>query len=179
MTQIATTSASPSSFWTFSLSVYGQPGVPAACLTLQDEGGADVNLLLFALYLGRAGRKLTGNDVLKIAQTTEPWRAGIVVALRAARRALKEPPAPFAGPLADHLRKSVKSAELEAERIQQETLFVTFPAENIGQAEADRALAAAANVDAYRLSLGTDFDQKAVATLLQAAAATSSQGDKK
>jgi len=43
MTQIATTSASPSSFWTFSLSVYGQPGVPAACLTLQDEGGADVN----------------------------------------------------------------------------------------------------------------------------------------
>jgi uncharacterized protein (TIGR02444 family) len=169
----------PSAFWTFSLSVYSKPGVPTACLTLQDAGGADVNLVLFALYLGRAGRKITGEDVRKIAQTTEPWRAGIVVSLREARRALKEPPGPFAGPLADALRKTVKSAELEAERIQQETLFVTFPEQNLGVAETDHASACAANVEAYRLYLGTHFDKEAVATLLSAAAATDSQGDKK
>ena len=169
----------PSPFWNFSLSIYSKPGVPAACLVLQDEGRADVNLVLFALYLGRQGRKMTAGDVRKIAQTTEPWRAGIVVSLREARRALKEPPPPFAGPLADALRKSVKAAELESERIQQETLFVTFPEQNLGVAEPDYASACAANVEAYRLYLGTTFDKEAVATLLAAAAATDSQGVKK
>ena len=116
MTSAAPKELNPSPFWTFSLSLYGKPGVPQACLTLQDEAGVDVNLLLFGLFLGRTGRKLTASDVRKIAQTTEPWRAGIVVSLREARRALKEPPPPFAGPLADALRKSVKAAELESER---------------------------------------------------------------
>jgi uncharacterized protein (TIGR02444 family) len=166
MTQTDTKSASPSPFWTFSLSLYGKPGVPDACLTLQDGAGVDVNLLLFGLYLGRTGRKLSSDETQKIAQTTEPWRAGIVVSLREARRALKEPPAPFNGPLAEALRKSVKSSELEAERIQQEVLFVTFSAKSIGVAEPDLAKACAQNVDAYRIALGTSFNEAAVATLL-------------
>ncbi len=151
------------------MSLYGKPGVPQACLTLQDEAGVDVNLLLFGLFLGRTGRKLTASDVRKIAQTTEPWRAEVVVALRAARRALKEPPSAFHGPLAEALRNQVKKCELEAERIQQETLFVTFPAEAIGVAEPDLAKACADNVNAYRLYLGTEFHQGAVATLLSQA----------
>jgi uncharacterized protein (TIGR02444 family) len=166
MTQTVTKSPSPSPFWTFSLSLYGKPGVPDACLALQDGSGVDVNLALFGLYLGRTGRKLSSADVRTIAQTTEPWRAGIVVSLRAARRALKEPPSPFDGPLADALRKSVKMSELEAERIQQEVLFVTFPASSIGVAEPDLAKACAANLDAYRIYLDTTFNEAAVATLL-------------
>lgn len=177
MTQTEIKGASPSPFWTFSLSLYGKPGVLDACLTLQDGSGADVNLALFGLYLGRTGRKLSSADFRKIAQTTEPWRAGIVVALRAARRALKEPPAPFDGPLADALRKSVKSSELEAERIQQEVLFVTFPAASIGVAEPDLAKACAENLDAYRIYLDTRFNEAALATLLtQAETITATKG---
>jgi len=169
MTQTETKGSSPSPFWTFSLSLYGKPGVPDACLTLQDGSGADVNLALFGLYLGRTGCKLSSADFRTIAQTTEPWRAGIVVSLRSARRALKEPPDPFNGPLADALRKSVKSSELEAERIQQEVLFVTFPAASIGVAEPDLAKACAENLDAYRIYLETTFNEAAVATLLSQA----------
>ena len=167
-------SASP--FWTFSLSVYSQMGVPEACLTLQDRAGVDVNLLLFALYLGRNGRKLAPHHVRKIAQTTEPWRAHVVVSLRAARRALKEPSPHFAGASAEQLRLKVKAAELEAERIQQDVLFVSFPAADMGLGEDDWAKACAANVDAYRHYLGTEFDQQAVATLLDAVAAQGAKG---
>jgi len=42
-------------FWRFSLDAYGRPGVAAACLDLQDRHGCDVNLILYALWLGRAG----------------------------------------------------------------------------------------------------------------------------
>ena len=38
-------------FWGFSLRIYARQDVPQACLALQDEGGADVNLVLFLLYL--------------------------------------------------------------------------------------------------------------------------------
>ena len=52
-----------SPFWTFSLRIYGQPGVPPACLTLQDEHGVDVNVLLFALYAASCGRQLASYSI--------------------------------------------------------------------------------------------------------------------
>ena len=44
-----------SAFWRFSLELYARDGVPAACLALQDREGADVNLVLLALWLGESG----------------------------------------------------------------------------------------------------------------------------
>jgi uncharacterized protein (TIGR02444 family) len=172
MTQIDIYKGAPSPFWTFSLAVYGRAGVPPACLTLQDSGGADVNVVLFSLFLGRCGRIIDAPTAAKIAATIEPWRAGIVAVLREARRALKEPPAPFEGPAVDHLRKNVKAAELEAERIQQEMLFVSFSGETTGVSEPDLAKACAQNVEAYRRHLGATFDANAVAILLDAAGQT-------
>lgn len=164
--------SNPSPFWDFSLLTYSRSGVPNACLTLQDGSGVDVNVLLFCLYLGQSHRKLSSADVLNIAQAIEPWRADIVVNLRAARRALKDPPPHFEGPLADSLRKQVKAAELEAERIQQEMLFVTFEASSIGVMEQDSALASASNIKAYEDYLCSSFEAQAVATLLQAVSQT-------
>ncbi len=176
MTQIDLYKGAPSPFWTFSLAVYGRPGVPPACLTLQDSGGADVNVVLFALFLGRSGRVIDAQTAGRIAGTIEPWRANIVAVLREARRALKEPPAPFEGPAVDHLRKNVKAAELEAERIQQEMLFVSFSRDATGVGEPDLAKACAQNVDAYRRHLGATFDANAVAVLLDAAGQTEAKG---
>ncbi|MDB5651300.1 MAG: hypothetical protein JWL62_2820 [Hyphomicrobiales bacterium] len=172
MTQIDLYKGAPSPFWTFSLAVYGRKGVPPACLTLQDSSGVDVNVLLFSLFLGSQGRALSAADVGDVVEMIEPWRRDVVVSLRAARRALKEPPAPFEGPAVEALRKSAKAAELEAERIQQEMLFVSFPSDSTGKAGSGPAKACADNVEAYRSLLGTTFDGPAVATLLEAVAAT-------
>src|SRR5579875_349811 len=43
-------------FWRFSLDFYRLPGVEQALLTLQDRAGHDVNLILYALWLGWSGR---------------------------------------------------------------------------------------------------------------------------
>lgn len=174
MTQAGIEKSAPSPFWTFSLSVYGRKGVPPACLTLQDQSGVDVNVLLFCLYLGSRGRALSQADVAAIRETVEHWRHDIVVAIRQARRSLKEPPAPFQGPAVDALRKAVKAAELEAERIQQETLFVSFDAQTTGADAHDASAACTQNVEAYRLLLGAEFDAPSVATLLEAVAQVSS-----
>ena len=45
----------PSSLKSFALAVYGQDGVPAACLALQDGLGVDVNVVLFAAFVGAGG----------------------------------------------------------------------------------------------------------------------------
>ncbi len=176
MTEIDVYKGQPSAFWTFSLAVYGRAGVPPACLTLQDSSGVDVNILLFSLFLGRSGRALSATDIGAIVATVEPWRHDIVAVLRMARRALKEPPAPFEGPAIVLLRKNVKAAELEAERIQQEALCVNFPWDRAGQAEPDTARACAGNIEAYRAHLGTTFDEQAAGVLLAAAAATEIKG---
>lgn len=174
MTLAGIEKTAPSPFWTFSLSVYGRKGVPPACLTLQDQSGVDVNVLLFCLYLGSRGRALSQADVAAIREAVEPWRRDVVVAVRQARRSLKEPPSPFHGPAVDALRKAVKAAELEAERIQQETLYVSFDAQTTGAEAHDAAAACTQNVEAYRLLLGAEFDAPSVATLLGTVAQISS-----
>jgi uncharacterized protein (TIGR02444 family) len=158
-----------SPFWTFSLKIYGMPGVPAACLALQDGSGAavDVNVLLYALYCARQGRQLGLDDVGRIVACAEAWRVGIVVPLRSARRALKDPPAGFDTPEVAALRQRVKAVELEAERLQQETLYAGVPVRTIGTF-ADPDEAAPANIAAYALALGSDFDPSAVRTILDA-----------
>ena len=88
MTRPAELPSSP--FWRFSLELYARPGVAAACLTLQDRHGADVNLVLFALWLGSRGHQLTpeaGNDLARLARH---WQRPIVRPLRWVRRRLKQ-----------------------------------------------------------------------------------------
>ncbi|AWK88014.1 TIGR02444 family protein [Azospirillum thermophilum] len=103
-------------FWDFSLAVYGRPGVPAACLSLQDRRGVDVNVLLFAAWAGMAcSVRLTADALAAVDAGGRTWREEVVRPLRAVRRRLKEED--------DALYRRLKAAELEAERIQQDRMF--------------------------------------------------------
>jgi uncharacterized protein (TIGR02444 family) len=157
--------ASP--FWRFSLRIYGTPGVPAACLTLQDGSGVDVNVLLFGLFAASQGRQLATADVKAIAAAIDPWRLNAVVPLRGVRRFLKEIPQGFEDQDIPALRQRVKMMELEAERLQQEVLYASWPMEALG-APAPATEAARANVEAYAATLGAQFDSGAVETMLAA-----------
>ena len=55
------------SLWDFSVELYARPGVAAACLALQDRAGADVCLLLAALWLERRGVALEAVRVTEAA----------------------------------------------------------------------------------------------------------------
>ena len=162
---VAGMTASP--FWTFSLAIYGKPGVPPACLTLQGESGVDVNVLLFGLFLASRGRALGAGDFAKIDAVVEPWRRAAVVPLRQVRTFLKTPPEAFAGDAAEALRSRVKAVELEAERLQQEALYGLF-GESLGLAGEAGRETARRNVGAYATYLGKGFDEAAVAAILRA-----------
>ncbi len=157
--------ASP--FWRFSLRIYGAQGVPAACLTLQDGSGVDVNVLLFGLFAASQGRQLGPRDMSAIIAAIEPWRLQAVVPLRGVRRFLKETPQGFEQQDIPALRQRVKMLELEAERLQQEVLYSSWPMETLGT-PAPAAGAARANMDAYAAALGAQFDSGAVNALLDA-----------
>lgn len=155
-------------FRRFSLSIYAEPGVAPACIALQDSGGADVNLLLFALWAAHRGARLTAADVTGVEQAVQAWRTGVVEPLRAARRALKPTPMGFDPAAAEALRGVLQAAELEAERLQQERIAPLVPAAS----EEPSALLARANLETYGHSIPARFPEPQVAMLPAAWART-------
>jgi len=158
--------ASP--FWRFSLAVYADPEVAKACLKLQDEAGADVNVLLYMLWAASRGRRLSADDVRGMVAAVEDWRRGVVVPLRTARRSLRAPPAAVDAEGSAALRLQVKMVELEAERLQQEALYRLQPVDEVGRAEPSPEAAATANVAAYAEVIGRKFRGSATEVLLGA-----------
>ena len=109
-------------FWSFSLQLYGKPGVAEACIALQDGLGLDVNLLLFCCWHGRASRKLDEAGLRQAIATVEAWQSEVVKPLRAVRRRLKAGVAPITARECQALRHKVNDLELESERIAQSAL---------------------------------------------------------
>jgi uncharacterized protein (TIGR02444 family) len=110
----------PSPLKSFALAVYGRDGVPAACLALQDGLGVDVNVVLFAAFVGAVrGEVLTEADVAAAGARVGGWHRDVVVALRTVRRMLKGYPAPASGvAAAAELRGKLQGLEIEAEMIE-------------------------------------------------------------
>lgn len=104
------------SLWDFALALYARDGVEAACLTLQDEAGADVCELMWHCWLDSHG--LVANDAREAPLgEIRDWQAEVTQSIRHLRRRLK-PHAQQSKNMAT-LRGHLKEAELLAE---QETL---------------------------------------------------------
>lgn len=159
-----------SPFWQFSLRIYRSQEVQNACLALQDGSGVDVNILLFMLWLGSQGRELSAAEARRVIDAVEPWRAGVVVPLRTARRELKEPAKAIEANGAELLRLQVKRMELEAERLQQEALYALAKDGGLGRVGVGASMAAAANVDAYGAALGRALPAEHAGVMLRASA---------
>ena len=145
---------SESALWRFSLAFYRQPGVADACLQLQDEAGADVNVMLYLLFLAARGHRVQADDVTRIEAHVAEWRNAVVVPLREVRRKLKLPFGAYEVALTAELRNDVKRIELAAERIQQEALERLIAIEPASSANIDRMDLARANLAAYGARLG-------------------------
>ncbi|WP_192035833.1 TIGR02444 family protein [Halomonas sp. YLGW01] len=105
------------SLWDFALAFYARPGIEAACLTLQDGAGLDVNALLWACWLD--AHDLTpeaelANDDHPLWTELRAWQREITLPLRRQRRALKKQA--LANPAIAELRETIKHAELLSER---------------------------------------------------------------
>jgi uncharacterized protein (TIGR02444 family) len=157
-----------SPFWHFSLGLYRAPGVADACIRLQDEAGVDVNLLFFLLWNASLKRQFSSNDVHAVDSAIAGWRNTAVIPLREIRRALKSTPGLIEPGAAELFRTRVKGLELEAERLQQETLFALSQSGEMGESAASAEATARANIAAYEKYSTRNFPQAAVEAILAA-----------
>jgi uncharacterized protein (TIGR02444 family) len=105
--------------WRFAVALYGQAGVPEACLGLQNRFELDVNLLLFAAWLGVEHRLALWEAEAALArQRTAAWHAEIVRPLRRIRQHMKSGPVPAPSSETESLRDKLKAVEIESERIE-------------------------------------------------------------
>jgi uncharacterized protein (TIGR02444 family) len=161
-------SAAENEFWRFSLAVYASPGVAAECLALQHSLDLDVNVLLFAAWLGWSRHvALSAQDLQGVAAEARPWSERVVKTLRAARRLIKD--RPEAAVMA--LREKIRAAELDAERIEQDMLFAyaarLFPLTNSPEKSVVES-----NLMAFiQLHRGGGAERSAIQNLLSAVAA--------
>jgi len=119
---------SADAFWSFSLKLYSRSGIAKWLLQLQDEHGADVNMVLFCCWCGKEGRVPLGDAFfLQTDRDLHEWRVEVVETLRRVRRRLKGQVVGVPGRLTDPLREEVKRLEVEAERISQSVIASRAP----------------------------------------------------
>lgn len=124
--------------WEWALDAYARPGVPDACLELQDRYGQNTCLLLWAVWAEMADAAV----LARAAEAAYRWDRAAVLPLRQARRSLKPACPPVDDGAREALREEVKAAELRAERLLLETL-AGLTGDNRGGTPALQALKAA------------------------------------
>ena len=162
-----------SPLWRFSLDLYALPGVSEACLALQDSCGADVNVLLFLLWLARDRRMVDSAELAGILGNTRDWQIEVVTVLRDLRRKLKEGAYGKLRDGADLLRTKIKMLELDAERMQQDHLHSLAAHSGFGHDGGTAADAANVNLALYETALGCAFSTTTKEMLLRALDTTS------
>jgi uncharacterized protein (TIGR02444 family) len=141
------TAATDSTFWSFTLGLYGKPGVAPALIGLQDRLGLDVNMLLYCCWTGSDGRLLSRDDLKAVEAVAEPWQSEVVRPLRALRRRLKGGFGAMPAERVQVYRKRVNELEIEGEHIAQSAMGQQPRGE--AQAGASPAAVVAANLKAY------------------------------
>ena len=119
--------------WHWCLQVYEREGVPALCLQAQDEYGADVCLLLCALWLEQRGATPQPGRRMALVACASDWQKRVVKPLRNLRREWKA--AAQEDPALARLRQQLQRLEIEAERELLERLQALashWPVENAG-----------------------------------------------
>ena len=109
----------PLDLCSFSDQLYARADVASACLELQGEG-ADVCLLLTALWLDRRGVAHSPERERQLRQLATPWQQEVVKALRQLRQDWREKARQDTA--LDELRERLKQLELHAEWLQLQRL---------------------------------------------------------
>ena len=140
---------SEKSFWQFSLAAYSVVGVDRLLLRLQDEFGADINMLLFCYWLGLDRKTPTPEYWLELQSLTDQWRKESILPLRALRRFLKQQPG------VTDFRRNIQAMEVEAERLQQKMMEDFSASNGITAYNGDPVDASWHNLQTYFASLQT------------------------
>ena len=109
----------PSEFWSYSTDVYQRPELESACLNMQNQHQADVNILLYCCWVGEKQIRLSENDMQTLIKTSQPWQKNILIHLRAARTTLKTSSIIIPDEQRKQTRDNICEMELNAEHMAQ------------------------------------------------------------
>ncbi|WP_262694021.1 TIGR02444 family protein [Kordiimonas aquimaris] len=101
-------------FWLFSLNLYGKADIKDACIHLQDNHGADINLILLCCWLDHKGIELHEALFDSLLQTSTYWQNDILQPARQQRRTTNKQAA---------LYNTMLNQELELEKQEQKALL--------------------------------------------------------
>ena len=159
---------SDSPLWLFCLALYVRPEVVESCLNLQDRCHADVNIVLYLLWLASLKRRLSDTEIERITSTTQDWRERIIKPLRVLRRGLKNSQPMPTQTAAERLRQLLKKLELHAEKLQLQRLFEATQPSLPGDHADDIIEACRSNLEIYNQTLGNRFDVADIDRLVHA-----------
>jgi uncharacterized protein (TIGR02444 family) len=168
-------------FTRFALGLYNAEGVADACLSLQNRYAVDVNVVLFAAFVGATRRRSLTNGELDAAhRRVDAWHREVVRPLRALRQRLNNGPAPAPNEITANLRSKIKELEIAAEVIELDELGGVVPYLSADHGSADAAECATASIaTVVRHQSDTaldDADHRAIDTIAAVAARTSRTG---
>ena len=143
--------------WLFSLNFYSVEGVRESLLAFQDFSGANVNIVLFLLWLASRRKSLSLNEVDEFIGSTNSWNKNVVIPLRKIRQTLKQNDEGIVSENSFLLREKIKILEFEAEKIEQRALFDAYNTRSYGKFQTGRGAAARANLKTYEQLLETPF----------------------
>ena len=155
----------PESFWNFAVRTYRCEGIAEACLALQNEHGADVNVVLFCCWMGTTRGEFESKTLDMVLEFSRSWADRVVRPLRSVRTWMKiegyaDPKMPVES--CNSLRQRIKKVELEAEQLQEnvmQSMVDTIPGATLNVAEQTRATAL--NLRHYCEAEGIDCDHQA------------------
>lgn len=107
-----------SELWNYSSHIWTLPGVEDLCIRLQTEYDADVNLLIYCLWLGEQKRCLNDDDLQVMLDTVKPWQT-MIKPLRDSRRMMQQQMIAMPGELVEQSIANMKEMEINAEHMAQ------------------------------------------------------------
>jgi len=141
-----------SELWNYSTHLWTLPGVEDLCISLQTEYDADVNLLIYCLWLGEQKRCLNEDDLQVMLDTVKPWQT-MIKPLRNSRRMMQQQMIAMPGELVEQSIANMKEMEINAEHMAQLALEKALDPDNIQRTEsASIADCGLANLQLYMLS---------------------------
>ena len=157
-------------FTRFALELYRRVGVADACLGLQNRHDLDVNVVLFAAFVGAVRRQtLTTADLDLAHRRVDAWHREVVRPLRAVRQRLKTGPLPAPNEATGGLRRKLAQLEIEAEIIELDQLGALIPELHSPRSTSSAAECATAAIEtvikAHTDITLTDEDRQAIGTI--------------
>jgi uncharacterized protein (TIGR02444 family) len=148
-------------FWDFSVRTYRTDGVPDACLSLQNDHGADVNMLLYCCWVGVHSGSFDTELFASASEFSSHWAKHVVAPLRSARTWMKHTGCTAVDVPTDAcmtLRDEIKAVEFASEKLQQEVLETLAVNSQTRSAGYDQVLQeVTANLELYANFAGIDI----------------------